>query len=288
VTSGYSMKSRDMMRTCGLYSGLWDGTPMFMGRAATDHRSVTGKRVAMCLLAQPGAIADFMLSDAIRSQGLLARYLVSDPKGGEARPYVRPSKEAAEALQKFYRRVTDHLYAPLPFKPVTENVLNPRPITLSEQAFERWVAFHDEIEFERVEGGRYFPIREFACKAAEHALRIAATQALFANRDAEKNMGKTMARAIVLAKYYLEENLRLASAELDPDLILAEKTLDWINRRGFDVVTLAQLYREGPTQLRKAERARRIAAILCDHGYLAVIDGGQEIDGKLCEAFEVL
>ncbi len=48
------------------------------------------------------------------------------------------------------------------------------------------------------------------------------------------------------------------------------------------------LYRNGPTDIRQAARARKIAEILVAHGHLAPIEGGAVINGKKCEAYRVL
>ena len=97
-----------------------------------------------------------------------------------------------------------------------------------------------------------------------------------------------MANGVTLARYFLNEALRIASAEGDPDLLLAEKTLAWIQRTNKPVVALSALYRGGPVEIRKAAVARKIATLLLEHGYLSVIEGGAQIDGKVCEAYQVL
>lgn len=287
--NGHSMASRDLMRTCALYSSLWDSSPQKMVRATTNHRVFGGKRVGVCLMAQPPAVAQLLTNHEARAQGLLARFLMSMPVsrvGG--RPYRVPADESLETLEAFHRRVFATLKRPLPLASGERNVLKPRYVTLSPEAVEVYKRFHDAVEAKLAEGRRYYPIREFGAKAADHAVRLAATITLFHNRDAVNVTAARMRDGVTLAKYYLREQLRIAAAEGDADLQIAEKAIDWINRRGCEVVALSELYRLGPPEIRKAATARRIAKILVEHGYLAEVDGGVEIDSKLCEGYLVL
>lgn len=288
-SNSHSMAQKDLMRTLGLWSSCWDGTPQKMVRAATDHRMITGVRVAMSLMAQPPAVAKLLTNDEARAQGLLGRFLMCMPPSlvGE-RFYRAPSAESLAVLDAFHERVFATLKLPLPLAKGERNGLSPRRITLSPQAIEVFAAFHDEIEAKVVEGKRYFPVREFACKAAEHAARLSASIALYHNRNAETVTAARMADGVTLARFYLAEALRIASAEGDADLQIAEKALSWITRRERDVVGLSCLYRLGPPEIRKASTARKIAKILVEHGYLAEVEGGVDIDGKLCEGYLVL
>lgn len=287
--NSYSMASRDLMRTCAAYSSLWDASPQFMARAATDHREVVGKRVGICLLAQHEAVAKLISNDQARAQGILGRFLMTMPKSlvGE-RKYSYPSDEALATLEAFHKRVLNTLEMPLPLAKGSDSELEPRPIRLSDKAVDVFVAFHDEVEAKLAEGKKFYPVREFAAKAAEHAVRLAATIAVFHNRKAKEITAARMRDGVTLAKYYLNEALRIAVAEGDPDLLLAEKTLAWLRHRGKEIVGLSEMYRLGPPDLRQAAKARKIAGILIEHGYLAPIEGGAEIGGKLCEAFRVL
>lgn len=287
--NSYSMSSKDLMRTCAAYSSLWDASPIFMARAATDHREVVGKRVGICLLAQHEAVANFICSDQARAQGILGRFLMCMPESlvGD-RMYTYPSEEAIEILDAFHRRVRSTLEMPLPLLKGSDSELAPRKIRLSKKAIVVFIEFHDEIEALLADGKKYHPIREFAAKAAEHAVRLAATISLFHNRGVEEITAPRMRDGVTLARFYLHEALRIAVAEGDPDLVLAEKSLAWLQRRGEVVVGLSEMYRFGPPDLRQAARARKIAGILVEHGYLAPIEGGAEIRGKVCEAYRLI
>src|SRR3546814_19154106 len=79
--------------------------------------------------------------------------------------------------------------------------LNPRPISLSPEARNLWVAFADECERELAAGQKLEPVRAFANKLAEQALRLAAVLELVANPDAAEISADTLARLAPLARY---------------------------------------------------------------------------------------
>lgn len=292
-TQSHSMGSKDVVRAAAVYSGLWDATPQFMARAAADNRVIDGKRVSICLMAQPAAVSPFMSNSQIQSQGLTARFLFAWPMSMiGTRKYEAPSAAALEAVAAFSRKVDRLVRRPLPLVPQTKNILDPRDLVLTEKAMQRYIDFHDEIESQCGEGGKYYPIRETAAKSPEQALRIAGTLALFAVPTQSKLIESRVEQGVTLARYFLNEALRIASNEGDADLILAEKTLAWIvaqaKKTGSDVIGLTLLYRNGPTDIRQAAKARKIAGILVSHGYLAPIKGGEMIGGKKCEAYRIL
>ena len=90
----------------------------------------------------------------------------------------------------------------------------------------------------------------------------------------------TMAHGITLAEHYRGEAQRLFEAgHTDPDLVLAEKVLDFIRDRG-GTVGLRCIYTHGPNAARDKATAQRIVRVLEDHRWLAKIDGGAEIDSR--------
>jgi hypothetical protein len=86
-----------------------------------------------------------------------------------------------------------------------------------------------------------------------------------------------MAAGIVLVQHYAAEALRLHSgSQISAELRTAQAVLDWLLTRWSEpAVSLPDLYQRGPTAIRDAATARRIAAILEDHGWLERI--GQDV-----------
>ncbi len=83
-----------------------------------------------------------------------------------------------------------------------------------------------------------------------------------------------------LARHYVAEALRLCqSAQVNDDLRLAQRTLEWIRGRG-QVFSLPDVYRFGPPAIRDKETATRMVGILADHGHVESVPGGAEVDGR--------
>src|SRR3546814_19546749 len=85
--------------------------------------------------------------------------------------------------------------------------LNPRPISLSPEARNLWVAFADECERELAAGQKLEPVRAFANTLAEQAMRLAAVLEMVDNPDASENRADTVARVATLTRYSAMEPL---------------------------------------------------------------------------------
>jgi hypothetical protein len=72
-----------------------------------------------------------------------------------------------------------------------------------------------------------------------------------------------------------------AAGRTDPDLLLAQRTLDWLRDRWKeDLISLPDFYRFGPNRIRDSKTAKRIAGILQEHGWIDPVDGGATINGQ--------
>ena len=116
----------------------------------------------------------------------------------------------------------------------------------------------------------------------EHAARLAAVLALVEDLNVPAIMGDYLAAGIRLAEHYAGEALRLFQVgRIDPDLLLAQRTLDWLLEKwSEDHVGLPDLYRLGPNSIRDAKKARKMMGILYDHGWIARMEGGAEVSGQ--------
>jgi hypothetical protein len=168
----------------------------------------------------------------------------------------------------------------LPLKEDT-NDLNPRPLPLSHGAKKAWVAFYNRIELNLASGKVYEPIRAFAGKAAEHALRIAGVLTILDRFEAQGIPKEAMEAAITLAQYYVDEWLRLAgSQEESADLVLAHKLKKWLHDKRLTHIYLAQVYQKGPYGIRDRATAMQSIAILETHHILTRVPEGMCLDGK--------
>lgn len=276
------MNKENLLKTISGLSSLWDGKPITRMRAADGSALLYGRRVALHLMIQEVILEQLMGNSLVERQGFLPRCLITYPSTtAGTRRYVSENLADAPAIIRFWERQRVLLEKKLPVKepPAPENELSPGELTLSHEAKNAWIAYHNEVELDLGPGKRYEPIRRFANKAAEHVLRMAGTMSLFDNLDIVQIEEECILRAITLTKYYLEENLRIHGyLSINPDLALAQKTLNWCWEKGKEVVSLSELYQKGPIEIRQAKKARMIMSILEEHGW-AIPRHGAEVNG---------
>ena len=171
-----------------------------------------------------------------------------------------------------------------------------RTLTLSDGAEKAALAFYNEIERAQAPGGRYVKIKPQAGRAEEQARRIAGNLELF-YCPSSKTIGElNMKRGIAIARWYLEEALRIIDGETLADEVTdADDILTWA-RSGAKCVTrndsggltfsLRDLTKDGPGRLRpKGEHAERIR-IRCRAALNFAIDAGRLfVDGTCAEAW---
>ncbi|MFN4357010.1 YfjI family protein [Sphingopyxis alaskensis] len=280
---GYSMTDESRLRTGAGLSSLWDGTPIKRVRGGDGVSMLKGRRLSMHLMAQPG-IAEGLLADPmLQHQGLPSRLLVTAPASLAGTRIQKPLKPSTEAALKRYNGVLLKLLKMKQRRASPANPeLNPRPIPLSAAARDLWLVFANECESELAAEQRLEPVRAFANKLAEHALRIAAVLELVDNPSATEISAEAFTRAATLSRYYAGEALRLFEQGVSSiEIQRAEKVLHWLRKKwGKPTVALQHVYQLGPNSVREAKLAREVMRILEDHHWVARIEGGAKIDGK--------
>jgi hypothetical protein len=82
-------------------------------------------------------------------------------------------------------------------------------MTLTPDARDLWVQFHDAVEYDLGPSGALHSIRAFGAKIGEHAGRLAAVLTVYGNPDAMHVDAQSMACGIALTQHYAAEMLRL-------------------------------------------------------------------------------
>lgn len=130
-------------------------------------------------------------------------------------------------------------------------------------------------------GGIYASIKPFASKVAEHAGRLGAILALYADPDATEVSAEAMKGGIALARHYAAEMLRLeGTAGINEELRRADELRRWWEATGEQAMHLARAYQSGPNCLRNSATARAAFLTLEEHGYAVAIRTGTIVDGK--------
>ena len=164
-------------------------------------------------------------------------------------------------------------------------------LELSVDARELVAAFSDAVEQAQGAGGSLAHITGTASKVAEQACRIAGVLTLWQDINAVEVRMAEMESGVALAKFYLSEASRLASAAVvSAEIDNAEKLRLWLLERWLKPdVLVRNVVQLGPNVLRETPKARAALGLLEKHGWLVALEAGTVIDGAACkEAWRVL
>jgi hypothetical protein len=281
LVGGAAFSDESRMRTGALLNTLWDGEPIRRRRVLTGAAFLPGRRCSAHVMMQP-TVADRLFGDAMLDGiGLLARTLLAAPESTAGTRRWQEAPAASRFALDAYGQKLEYLLTRLPVTaPDTADVLDPPVMRLTAEARALWICFYDHAESAIGPGGGWQTIKAFGAKAAEHAGRLAATLAVYEDPDAMEVPGEAMACGVALAQHYASELLRLQGASaVSPDLRLAARLLAWWQARPDSRCHLAGIYQRGLNALGDAATARRIVAILEEHGWVLRLPEGTEVDG---------
>jgi hypothetical protein len=275
----HAMSPDHKIRTAAMLSSLWDGEPLRRSRIGDGNSVATNRRVAMHLMVQPDVAATFLGDRTLLDQGLLSRFLIAAPPSAMGTRFGSRTAETEAALARFNTAAGDLWAQPVRYLEHERGALDLRTLALEADAAEAVEAFARWTETHLGENGAFRPISGFANKMAEHATRLAAVFALIADPEAVTVSGEDMARAIAFARWYGGEALRLFDqGRIPPELQSAERVRAWLVTDWAEPsVSLPDLYQRGPREIRTAEKARKVVAVLEDRGWLTRLKEGATI-----------
>lgn len=237
VFGGYSMSKEKEMHTVGTLSCLWDGDPIERTRGdEKENLKLFDKSLTTNILIQNKPFEKVWGNDLFQTQGILARFLISRPI-----PKAGTRIRGLEALIFEYESVFSSRVRKLLNKNEDSDLLE---ITLSNDAHKLNIEYYNSIEVETGIGGKYQDIKAFASKTAEQARRIAGVITLFEDSNSTEIDANAMERGITLAKWYLDECLRISNDDLrDQDKSNQNKLLKILEKKGpLNVREIIQAY----------------------------------------------
>jgi hypothetical protein len=278
---GHGMSADHRLKTAAAFSELWDARPIKRIRAGDEILVLRGRRVSAHLMMQPNVSALLLADAMLAEQGLLSRLLIAAPESLTGTRFARDPLPASDMAIKTYEdRLVAIFDEPLPLAPGKTNELEPRAVVLTGAARKEWFAFADATERRMAPGGDYESIRGLGNKLAEQAARIAGVLALVDDVQVSEIDKSQLEAGIALAEYYAAEALRLHAAGMDdPDLLLAERLLTWL-QAWQGPISLPDIYQRGPRPIRNVATAERIVRILEEHGHLRREPNGADINGQ--------
>jgi hypothetical protein len=130
-------------------------------------------------------------------------------------------------------------------------------------------------------GGELEPVRALANKIPEHAARLASVLSAVADIERPAIEIAEIRAGIAIAEHYVAEALRLAAASrISNELRLAKRLLDWLlHKWEHPAISLPDIYQRSLNAIGDLATAKKMVAILVEHGWLERIDGGAVVAG---------
>ena len=222
----------------GMYSKGTPNLDLFLKAHSGDSYRVDRRQSAPIILdcphltlgisPQPVTLAERSASRVFRGRGLDARFLYFMPESLLGRRKLEPEPMPQDVRDRFHAMVKALL-------PTEWNAEAPEPVTLelSQEAYQTWLAFADEVEKSLAPGGDFEGLNDWGGKLAGAVARIAGLFHLVTYERPEELQIQpdTMAQAAYLGGF-LTEHAKAAYALMGTDDTIegAKKVLEWIRR----------------------------------------------------------
>jgi putative DNA primase/helicase len=233
--------NRDVaMRNMARLNQLWDGRIAATDRVTSESYGDTTARLTMSLQVQEPTLRAFFdnTKGLARGTGFLARFLVAWPTSTMGKRMFTSPPEGWPALAAFNNRLSAILDTPAP---VDDNgVLTPAMLTLTPDAKQAWIEFHNQIEEELASGGDLYDLRDVGSKAADNVVRLAALFHVFTGSIGSIDVECVESAAQIVTWHLLEAKRFLGELAMPTELAnpirLETWMLDYCRREHTDKV----------------------------------------------------
>lgn len=242
------------------------GDPLRVDRKGRPPEFVPRPALTLALMIQPGVLATVARSEALRSRGLLARFLYALPPSKVGYRQIAPPP-IPNAVRSVYAAMVQHLARGL------ADWTDPAVLTLTPGAHALLVEAERDLEPRLGPTGSLAHIADWGAKLAGAVVRIAALLHLAADPVVAWRTSideASVASALRLGDYYQAHALAAFDAmNADPASDDARQLLAVIRRLGRELVTKRDLFSAASrTRFRKTGDLDPALRLLEDHGYL--------------------
>jgi hypothetical protein len=279
VVGSHGMSDDSALRYFGLLNRFWDGNSFERFRTTAKSFTVTGRRLTLSLMMQHVVLCRFIgaAGGVARGVGFLARFLPAWPHSTMGTRFYREADLDAPSLAKWDAKIKELLSLPLPADETTM-ALNPPTIFLSHRARNHFIEFHNDAERELGRTGQFAEVADFAAKAAENAVRLAAIFWVIEQGPSGEINAETMQAAAAVGTWHLHEAKRIVGASKIPQAV-ADATLliEWMQKLGPSgaprwQVSPREILHEGPARLRDKKRRDQAVELLLRTNHLLAIE----------------
>ena len=273
ILGSHSMQSNPM-RFVALLNRLWEGKSFAAHRKTSQSFIIEHRRLTLNLMMQP-LLLDQMVSQATgisRQSGFLARCLIAYPDSSMGTRFYQEPPEQLDGLKEYEQRITDCLDQSQRLN--QSGCINLPILKMNPQAKHLWIGFFNSIEAGLTAQGQWMEIKDFASKAAENAVRLAALFHLFSGKTGDISV-EHIEQAITLMNWYLSEARRLLEPQSNqPSLEDARKLLVWLLQQRPQTTTPRDILQFGP--LRNKEQRDNALETLVEHQHIRLIKTGNK------------
>jgi Protein of unknown function (DUF3987)/Primase C terminal 2 (PriCT-2) len=267
--SGAAMTKDMRMRTVATLCSLWDCEMMTKVRAGDGVLIAGEKRLVVHFMIQPNFVPELLGDPVLRQQGFLSRLLIAWPRsriGFRADEGDDDQEAAATPAEEEFRRRIHALVS----RYASDELDLGKPLRVELEARKLWRAYSNEVERAQQPGAIYADLSDVAGKSAEMAGRLAGVLTLYDRPGATTVAEKVMRDAITLARWYLNEALRITeTGMLRPEIVDAIELLKWL-RANPQHRSRSGVLLYGPNRLRSKLSLEPILRILADHNLIVL------------------
>lgn len=280
VFGGHGMGAESVMRNLATLNQLWDGVPISTSRRSSESFTTHGARLTMALQVQESTIRAFFANTKglARGTGFLARFLVAWPESTQGTRKFTQAPDNWPALATFNNRLSAILNRAAPIDEA--GVLTPAMLTLSPEAMDAWVIFHDNIESMLSCSGELHEVRDVASKTADNAVRLAALFHTFNGSVGPIDAEEMHSGASIAAWHLLEARRFLSELALTPEQAnparLEAWMLDYCKRESVDRVSTRDVQQFGPGALRDKKVMLDALQELAELGRARIVTEGKK------------
>lgn len=276
IVGSQGMNQEHILKTIMLLNRLWDGDVYRVDRKTSDNFKIEGRKLTCSLMMQPVVFNQFIskCGNVSRGSGFLARCLLIMPQSTMGRRFYKEVPTNIDADQPFQKKILQLLDTPLPLD--QKGRLIPKVLYLTIDAKNTWIEFHNDVEKQIGVTGEYEDIKDFASKAAEIAVRIAAIFHIFEDKQGNLIDSETITRACgIMAWHLLEIKKIMKYSQTDQENKDAKLLIDWLLKNNYKTYKIADFLRNAPNKLRNRQRRDKALSILESHYYIEI--GASEI-----------
>ena len=267
VLGSHSMQSNPT-RFVALLNRLWDGKTFTAHRKTSQSFMIQNRRLTLNLMMQP-LLLEQLGGQSIgihRQSGFLARCLMAYPKSSMGNRFYQEPPDDFSYLESLENRLQDCLDVS---KKLTQaGCINLPTLHMSVEAKKHWVHFFNETESGVSHHGQWSNIKDFASKAPENVVRLAALFHLYSGNEGDIN-SEHMEQAIAIISWHLFETRRIFSMRSEKEEILeAQRLLDWLIAHDKHQTTPREIQQFSP--IRDKETRDEALELLANHNYIRI------------------